>query len=87
MYMQLEVRHPTSEEEESLPVSILPQQLTDTQITKTITVWSGTVTLPEPRGARRFRLVIEEYEILRAGNTAEENAISSMYSGPRSLDS
>lgn len=25
-------------------------------------VWSGTVTLPEPRGSRRFRLVIKEYE-------------------------
>ena len=27
-----------------------------------LTVWSGQVTLPEPRGTKRFRLVIREYE-------------------------
>jgi hypothetical protein len=32
------------------------------QILVTPTLWQGTVTLPQTRGTKRFRLVIAEYE-------------------------
>lgn len=40
--------------------------LAEMQVTKTVTVWSGAITLPQVRDAQRYRLVVEEYEFLNA---------------------
>jgi hypothetical protein len=40
--------------------------LSEMQVSKTVTVWNGEVSLPQVRDAQRYRLVVEEYEFLNA---------------------
>lgn len=48
------------------PVAAPWVALAEMQVSKTVTVWSGSITLPQVRDAQRYRLVVEEYEFLNA---------------------
>lgn len=64
MAARLETLHPEDTEGKTwLPVTPGWQAMVRTQNTAAVTVWSGLVNLPAPRGSRRFRVVIQEYEI------------------------
>jgi hypothetical protein len=73
MGVRIEMLHPGSEEEVWLPVDPGWQLLVRTQITPATTVWNGIVTLPAPRGSRRFRLILGEVEILPADRRESES--------------
>lgn len=49
-----------------VPVAAPWVPLAEMQVSKTVTVWSGAITLPQVRDAQRYRLVVEEYEFLNA---------------------
>ncbi len=67
MIVRPEMQHPGDEDGDIwLPVEPGWQFMSRTQITTAVTVWSGLVRLPASRGTRRFRLVVEEYEVMRS---------------------
>jgi hypothetical protein len=72
MVVRVEMRHPGAGDKDVwLPTQSGLHLMGRTQITTAATVWSGLVPLPEPRGTMRFRLVVEEYEVMKADSVRE----------------
>ena len=57
-----------------VPIDAPWTPLSEMQVSKTVTVWSGEVFLPQTRGSQRYRLVVEEYEFL---NTDPDRGLAS----------
>jgi len=64
--VRAEVMMPGTEAPVWVPVAGPWVPLAEMQVSKTVTVWSGGITLPQVRDAQRYRLVVEEYEFLNA---------------------
>lgn len=61
-----EVCMPGTEPPVWVPVAAPWVPLGEMQVSKTVTVWSGEINLPQIRDAQRYRIIVEEYEFLNA---------------------
>jgi hypothetical protein len=61
---RVEVSMPGTSAPVWVPVDAPWTALSEMQVSKTVSVWSGEVFLPQIRGSQRYRLVVEEYEFL-----------------------
>jgi hypothetical protein len=78
--VRIEVGMPGNDSTVWVPVDEPWVPLAEMQVSKTVTVWSGYLLLPQVRNAQRYRLVVEEYEFLNAdpGRGLDNNSATSL---------
>jgi len=80
--VSIETRRPDVDDPELawVPVPDANIELISRKVNDINTLWAGTVTLPEPRGSRPYRVVVKEYEhFIRSGSEAGGSATLSAF--------